>query len=79
MDLKYINFKKRDGIGWIQFNRPDKLNALNPDVLRDLQKAVTTCEEDDAIRAAVLKGNDKAFIAGKGNNFNMDSNNHASW
>jgi len=64
MNFKYINFKKRDGIGWIQFNRPEKLNALNPDVLRDLEQVVATCEEDDSIRLVVLKGNDKAFVAG---------------
>ena len=64
MNFKYIHFKKRDGIGWIQFNRPEKLNALNPGVLRDLEQAVTTCEEDDAIRVVVLHGNEKAFVAG---------------
>jgi enoyl-CoA hydratase len=64
MDLKYINFKKRDGIDWVQFSRPEKLNALNPDVLRDLEKAVVMCEEDDAIKVVVLHGNEKAFVAG---------------
>jgi enoyl-CoA hydratase/carnithine racemase len=64
MDLKYINFEKRDGIGWIQFNRPEKLNALNSDLLVDLEKAVTICEEDDTVRVVVLKGNDKAFVVG---------------
>lgn len=64
MNLGNINFKKQDGIGWIQFNRPEKLNALNPDVLKDLEKAVVGCEEDDSIRVVVLKGNDKAFVAG---------------
>lgn len=64
MDLKYIKFKQKDGIGWVQFNRPERLNALNPDVLRDLEAAVGCCEEDDAIRVVVLKGNDKAFVSG---------------
>jgi enoyl-CoA hydratase len=64
MDFKYINFKSEDGIAWIQFNRPEKLNALNHDVLRELEKAVTTCEEDDTIRVVVLKGNEKTFVAG---------------
>jgi enoyl-CoA hydratase/carnithine racemase len=64
MDPRYINFEKRDGIGWVQFNRPEKLNALNPDVLNDLQKAVAICEEDDDIRVVVFYGNEKAFVAG---------------
>jgi enoyl-CoA hydratase/carnithine racemase len=64
MDLKYINFEKRDGIGWVQFNRPEKLNALNPEVLRDLEKAIIYCKEDETIRVVVLIGNEKAFVAG---------------
>ena len=64
MDLKYINFKTQDGISWVQFNRPEKLNAVNPDVLRDLETTLVCCEEDASIRVVVLKGNDKAFVAG---------------
>jgi len=64
MDLTYINFTVQDGIARIQFNRPKKLNALNPDVLRDLGEALTWCEEDDTIRVAILTGNEKVFIAG---------------
>lgn len=64
MDLKYMLFKSEDGIGWAQFNRPDKLNALNPDVLRDLEAVLASCEEDEAIKVLVLKGNEKAFVAG---------------
>ena len=64
MELKYIRLKKEEGIAWIQFNRPEKLNALNPDVLRDLSRAVTECEEDENIRVVILKGHEKAFIAG---------------
>lgn len=64
MDLKYIMFNIQDGIGWIQFNRPDKLNALNPDVLKDMESVLTECGTNDAIRVVALKGHDKAFIAG---------------
>jgi enoyl-CoA hydratase len=64
MDLKYIRFKERDAIGWIEFSRPEKLNAVNPDVLRDLETAVVGCEENDAIRVIVFQGNKRAFVAG---------------
>lgn len=64
MELKYIRFEKKEGIAWIQFNRPEKLNALNPDVIRDLDRAVAECEADENIRVVVLKGHEKAFIAG---------------
>jgi enoyl-CoA hydratase len=64
VNRKYTNFEHRDGIAWVQFNRPEKLNALNPDVLKDLDRVITHCEEDDAIRVVVLMGNEKAFAAG---------------
>ncbi len=64
MDLKYINYKREGGIAWAQFNRPKKLNALNPDVFRDLEAVVARCEEDDAVRVLILTGNEKAFAAG---------------
>ncbi|MBW1700919.1 MAG: enoyl-CoA hydratase/isomerase family protein [Deltaproteobacteria bacterium] len=64
MDLKYLNVRSEDGIAWVQFNRPEKLNALNPEVLRDLDTVVARCEQDDDIRVVVLTGNEKAFVAG---------------
>jgi len=64
MELEYISFKKEEGIAWVQFNRPKKLNALNPAVIDDLEKAIAACEEDESIRVVVLKGSEKAFVAG---------------
>jgi len=64
MNVKYVKFSVEDQIGWVQFNRPEKLNALNSDVLRDLEKVVERCEEDDEVKVVVFTGNEKAFIAG---------------
>lgn len=64
MDLQYILFTMEDGIGRIQFNRPAKLNAVNSDVLMDLEKALDQCLEDENIRVVILTGNEKAFVAG---------------
>jgi enoyl-CoA hydratase/carnithine racemase len=64
MDLQYILFSSEDGIGRIQFNRPDKLNAVNSDVLMDLEKALDQCHDDEDIRVVILTGNEKAFVAG---------------
>ncbi len=46
MELKFIRFESRDNFGWIIFNRPEKLNALNPAVLSDLETVLAECEED---------------------------------
>lgn len=64
MDLKYVHFEEQDGVGWVRFNRPEKLNALNPEVLNDLETVVNYCEKNDALKVVVLVGSDKAFAAG---------------
>jgi len=64
MTQPYVTLHVSEGIGWVQFNRADKLNALNPDVLNDLSAILSVCEKDNDIRVVVLKGHDRAFIAG---------------
>ena len=64
MELKHVKFKEDQGIGWVQFDRPDKLNALNPDVWIDLGKVMDRCIEDDEVRVVIFVGHEKAFIAG---------------
>lgn len=64
MDYKYMKFEIQDGIAWARFNRPEKLNALNQEVLTDLEAIVALCEQDDSVRVLVLTGNEKAFVAG---------------
>lgn len=51
-------------VATITLNRPKALNALNSAVLRDVVSAVTAADADEAIRAIVITGSDKAFAAG---------------
>ena len=49
----------------VTINRPDKLNAINRQVMDDLDKVVHEIETGDTIRAAILTGSGaKAFVAG---------------
>lgn len=55
----------KDGIAVITINRPDKLNALNRTVMRELDEAVTKVIGDVGIAGAVITGaGPKAFVAG---------------
>lgn len=55
----------RDGIATVTVNRPDKLNALNADVIGELREVAETLRTDAAIRGAILTGaGSKAFVAG---------------
>jgi enoyl-CoA hydratase/carnithine racemase len=56
----------RDGmVGVITINRPEKLNAMTPEMAAALVAAVTEFNADDTIRCVVLTGaGEKAFSAG---------------
>jgi enoyl-CoA hydratase len=53
------------GLATVTINRPDKLNALSAQVLRDLDAAMRFAAEDDAVRGVVITGaGEKSFVAG---------------
>lgn len=55
----------QDGIYTITINRPDKLNALNKDVIADLSRAIDEVYNNPEIKSAILTGaGEKAFVAG---------------
>jgi enoyl-CoA hydratase len=57
--------REEDGIAIITTNRPDKLNALNAETIRQLDAVVREVRDDDGIRAVILTGaGEKAFVAG---------------
>ncbi len=51
-------------IGWMQFNRPEKLNAITYEMLALIEDAVRSAGTDDRVRAVVLTGSGRAFSAG---------------
>lgn len=48
----------------ITLNRPKALNALNDEMISDLNRALSELDRDPAVRAIVLTGNERAFAAG---------------
>jgi enoyl-CoA hydratase len=49
----------------VTINRPDKLNALNKDVFKDLDEVIDEIYQNDEIRSAIITGaGNKAFVAG---------------
>ena len=54
-----------DGVATVTVNRPDKLNALNDQVVADLRAAVAALKADPAVKGVILTGaGSKAFVAG---------------
>jgi enoyl-CoA hydratase len=65
MTYQTLLLEHRDGIAVLTINRPDKLNALNDDVVRELHAAAQALGAEPAVRGVILTGaGPKAFVAG---------------
>src|SRR5256886_11105941 len=65
MPYEPLLFDLRDAMAFIPINRPDKLNALNDQVVDELADAAERVATEDAIKGAILSGaGQKAFVAG---------------
>jgi len=65
MAYQTLLFEIRDGIAFVTINRPEKLNALNDQVVAELGQAADRITSDDSIRGVILTGaGPKAFVAG---------------
>lgn len=51
-------------VRWVTLNRPEKLNAISPQLLIDLTAAIADAETDEATRVLVIRGAGRAFSAG---------------
>ncbi len=61
----YFLLDIKEKTAYITVNRPDKLNALNTLVLKELAEILATLEANDDVRGIILTGaGDKAFVAG---------------
>ncbi len=62
--MKYLVLKRRDRIGEIIMNRPEKLNALTIETYQELVGAFDEFDKSDDIRVVILSGAGRAFCAG---------------
>jgi len=53
-----------EGVATVTLNRPDKLNAVNTTVIRELVEAFDHADGDDGVRAVIVTGAGRAFCAG---------------
>ena len=66
-DYKYecVNVRVRDGIAWAALNRPDKRNAMSPQLHYDMDDALARLEVDEDVRVVVVTGEGGNFSAGQ--------------
>jgi len=64
MAYETILVEKRGPVGLVTINRPKQLNALNSQVIAEIEAALTAFDADPAVAAVVITGSEKAFAAG---------------
>lgn len=63
--MDYIRYEVKDAVAVVTIDCPKALNALNPDVLKELYQVMDAMDSDEAVRVAILTGaGEKAFVAG---------------
>ena len=64
LGLNTILTDQRESVGLITLNRPKALNALNDELIAELNDALDAFDADPEVGATVLTGSEKAFAAG---------------
>jgi enoyl-CoA hydratase len=64
MSYKTIKLDLSGAIATLTFNRPDVLNALNPEMTRELRRALHDVTDMPDVKVLILTGAGKAFVAG---------------
>ena len=62
--MSFVTLEQKGAVGLITMNRPEALNALNDQVIRELDAVLDQVEEREDILVAVLTGAGRAFVAG---------------
>lgn len=71
--IQLVKSEKLGGLATLTINRPDALNALNPEVVKQLASAFHAAAQDPEVKAIVLAGAGKAFVAGADLKFFVDA------
>lgn len=76
-----IRYEKQDHIALVTIDRPEALNALNSAVISELEQVVSDLENDRDIRAMILTGAGRSFVAGAdiGEQYPLDLDGGRRW
>jgi len=62
--MALVNVTKEGAVATLTINRPEALNALNAEVLAELEKTIAELDADKGVLVVVVTGEGKAFVAG---------------
>ena len=70
--FSHVDANISNGIATVQLNRPEAMNALNEDLVEQLDTLLEALNNDDSVKTIVLEGAGKAFVAGADVKFFVD-------
>jgi enoyl-CoA hydratase/carnithine racemase len=59
-----VRAERRDAVGIVTLDRPEKRNALSPEVMEELASAIEAFDDDPQVNCIVIAGSDEVFAAG---------------
>lgn len=62
--MENILYQIQNRVATITLNRPEKRNALNAELVNDLMHALSNAENDDSVKAVIIKANGNTFCSG---------------
>lgn len=62
--MSVCDYEAIDRVGLVTMNRPDTLNALNWELIQDLEEAVTKAAHDETTRVVIITGAGRGFCSG---------------
>ncbi|RIY02802.1 enoyl-CoA hydratase/isomerase family protein [Aureimonas flava] len=62
--MSFALYERREAVGLVTLDRPDRLNAISGDLMRDFVAALEAAFDDAGTGAIVLTGNGRAFCSG---------------
>lgn len=60
----FVKLSRNDGVVTVTIDRPEALNALDPNVLKELEQHFEALNDDQSAKVIILTGVKKAFVAG---------------
>lgn len=62
--LSAVEYKVESNVAYFRLNRPEQLNAISGQLIRELDEAIKSAEDDPEVRVVVVTGTGRAFCAG---------------
>jgi len=64
MDYETILVEKKENVATLTFNRPERINAMNEQLMDEVLDAVNKLAKDDTVRVLIITGSGRGFSAG---------------